>query len=85
MKNCRKKKVGLSTVWIDYQKAYDMVPHLWIRKAMEMCGVANNISHLLSKSMESWQTISMSGYEDLGGKIFREESFRKIPHLFYCL
>ena len=77
MKNCR--KVGLSTVWIDYQKAYDMVPHLWIRKAMEMCGVANNISHLLSKSMESWQTISMSGYEDLGGKIFREESFREIP------
>ena len=32
---------------------------------MEMCGVADNIFHLLSKSMESWQTILMSGNEEL--------------------
>ena len=32
---------------------------------MKMCGVADNISHLLSKSMESWQTILMSGNEEL--------------------
>ena len=52
MENCRRKD-ELSMVWIDYQKAYDMVPHSWIKKSMEMCGVADNISHLLSKSMES--------------------------------
>ena len=52
-------------VWIDYQKAYDMVPHLCIKKSMEMCGVADNISHLLSKSMESGQTILMAGNEEL--------------------
>ena len=28
MKNCRRRMVGLRMVWIDYQKAYDMVPHL---------------------------------------------------------
>ena len=55
MKNCRRRKIGLSMVWIDYRKAYDMVPHLWIKKSMEMCGVADNMSHLLSKSMENWQ------------------------------
>ena len=32
---------------------------------MEVCGVADNISHLLSKSMESWQIILMSGKEEL--------------------
>ena len=63
MKNCRRRKVGLSMVWIDYQKAYDVVPLLWIKKSMEMCGVADNISHFLSKSMESWQMILMSGNE----------------------
>ena len=42
MKNCR-RKVGLNMVWIDYRKAYDMVPHSWIKKSMEMCG-----------GMESW-------------------------------
>ena len=65
MKKCRRKKVGLSMVWIDYRKAYDMVPHSWIKKSMERCRVANNISHLLSKSMESWQTILISGNEEL--------------------
>ena len=52
MENCRRKD-GLSMMWIDYQKAYDMVPHSWIKKSMEMCGVADNISHFLSKSMGS--------------------------------
>ena len=65
MKNCRRRKVGLSMIWIDYRKTYDVVPHSWIKKSMEMCGVADNIFHLLSKSMESWQTILMSGNEEL--------------------
>ena len=65
VKNCRRRKVWLSMVWIDYRKDYSMVPHLWIKKSMEMCGVADNIFHLLSKSMESWQTILMSGNEEL--------------------
>ena len=41
-----------------------MVPHSWIKKSMEMCEVVDNISYLLSKSMESWQTILMSGNEE---------------------
>ena len=73
MKNCRRRKIGLSMVLIDYQKAYDMVPHSWIIKCMEMCGVADNIFHVLSKSMESWQTI------------LREESFKEIRYLLCCL
>ena len=34
MKNCKRKKVELIMVWIDYRKAYDMLPHLWIKKSM---------------------------------------------------
>ena len=40
MKNRRRRKVGLSMVWIDYRKAYDMVAHPWIKKSMEMCGIS---------------------------------------------
>ena len=65
MKNCWRRKVSLSMVWIYYQKSYDMVPQSWIKNSMEMCGVADNISHLLPKSMESWQTILVSGREEL--------------------
>ena len=42
-----------------------MVPYSWIKKSIQMCGVADNMSHLLSKSMESWKTILMSGNEEL--------------------
>ena len=65
MKNYRRRKVELSMVCIDCRKAYDMVPHSWIKKSMEMCGVAYNISHFLFTSMESWQMILMAGNEEL--------------------
>ena len=64
MKNCR-RRIGLSMVWIDYRKAYDMLPYSCIKKSLEMYGVADNISHFLSKSMENWQTILMPGNEEL--------------------
>ena len=54
IKNWRRRRVGLSMVWIHCKKAYDIVPNSWIKKSMEMCGVVNNISHILSQSMESW-------------------------------
>ena len=64
-KNCRRRKVGLSMVWIDYRNAYELIPCPWIKKSMETCGVADNISHLLCKNMESWKTILMLGNEEL--------------------
>ena len=56
-----------------------MIPHSWIKKSMKMCEVADDISHLLSKSMQSWQTILMSGNEKLTRlniqrRIFQEDS-----------
>ena len=42
-----------------------MVSHSWIKKSMEMWRVADNMSHLLSKSTESWQTVLMAGNKKL--------------------
>ena len=53
MKICRGRKVGLSMVWIDYRKAYDMVPHSWIKKSMEKCGVADSISHFYPRAWKA--------------------------------
>ena len=30
MRNCKRRKTNLAMAWIDYKKAYDMVPHSWI-------------------------------------------------------
>ena len=40
--------------WIDYQKAYDMVPHSWIGETLRAYGVAKNIISFVTRSMETW-------------------------------
>ena len=64
-------------VWVDFRKAYDMVHHSRIKKSMQMCEVADNISHLLSKSMKSWQTILMSVNEELARVNIRKGIFQR--------
>ena len=43
LKNCKRRKTNLSMAWIDYKKAYDMVPHSWIITTLQMFGVADNV------------------------------------------
>ena len=38
--------------WIDYKKAYDMVPHSWIKEFLDLSAVDENIKTLLVNSME---------------------------------
>ena len=52
--------------WIDYKKAYDMVPHLWIIECLDLFGVAENIKSLLVNSMEKWKVMLCSGNSELG-------------------
>ena len=52
--------------WIDYEKAYDMVPHSWIIECLDLFGVAENIKSLLVNSMEKWNIMLCSGNSELG-------------------
>ena len=45
----RKRKLAMA--WIDYKKAYDMVPHSWIKDCLYLFGVAEIIKILLVNSM----------------------------------
>ena len=47
------RKRNLSMVWVDYKKAYDMVPHLWIVDCLETVGINEMIQRLLVQSMKS--------------------------------
>jgi len=42
--------------WIDYKKAYDMVPHSWILESVTLVGIGENIKRLLKNSMGNWKT-----------------------------
>ena len=40
--------------WIDFKKAFDMVPHSWIIKVMKAYGIAENITRFIEVSMSTW-------------------------------
>ena len=66
LRDAKRKKRHLSMAWIDYQKAYDMLPHSWILETLGLIKVAKNIESLLTKSMSKWRTVLTAGGEVLG-------------------
>ena len=52
--------------WIDYKKAYDMVPYSRIIECLDLFGVAGNIKSLLVNSLEKWKAMLCSGNSELG-------------------
>ena len=59
VRNSRRRKANLNVAWISFWKAYDMVPHSWIMKTLELLGTARKIIELLKRSMQSWRFWSL--------------------------
>ena len=41
--DCRRRNKNLCKAWIDYQKAFDSIPHSWVEKSIEFVGVNSKI------------------------------------------
>ena len=66
IKEVKSRNKNLAMAWIDYKKAFDMIPHSWIIECLDLFGVAENIKSLLVKSMEKWKVMLCSGNSELG-------------------
>ena len=66
LKDCKKRQTNLSMTWIDYRKAYDLVPHCWVNESMEMFGIPENLRTFLQKNMQQWRLSLTANGEDLG-------------------
>ena len=53
---CKRGNRNLSVAWIDYQKAFDRIPHSWIQKSIQLVGVNGTIVRFCKLSMEKWNT-----------------------------
>ena len=56
LRNCKRRKTNLFMAFIDYRKAYDMVPHSWIIESLKLYGIATNIIQFILRAMEQSQT-----------------------------
>ena len=52
--DCRRRNKNLSMSWIDYQKAFDSVPHRWVEKSVAFVGVKSKIVRFCKLFMEKW-------------------------------
>ena len=50
LQEVRRMKKNLEMGWIDYWKAYDMVPNSWVIKNLNMMGIAKNVLNFLWKT-----------------------------------
>ena len=76
LRKARAKQRFLSIAWIDYRKAYDMLPHSWILETLGLVKVAKNIDGLLRGSMKDWKTVLTAGGKSLGEVEIRRGIFQ---------
>ena len=47
---------SLITIWLDYQKAFDSVPHNWLIKALELAKLPEKTITVIKALMKKWST-----------------------------
>ena len=65
LKEVKRFRKNVAMAYINYRKAYDMVPHSWILEMMEVTGVAKNVGSLIRRSMSNWCTVLNSDGRNL--------------------
>eukprot|EP00795_Rhopilema_esculentum_P016163 gene16163-biopygen5458 len=56
LRDCKKKHKNLAMAWVDYKKAYDMVPHSWILESMKLINISESVIKFIQGSMSKWKT-----------------------------
>ena len=49
--------------WIDYKKAYDMVPQSWEINYIKMYKISHEVINLIEKTMKTWRVELTAGEE----------------------
>jgi hypothetical protein len=91
LEDCKKRRKNLNLAWIDYEKAFDSVPHRWIEKSIELIGVNSKIAKFCKLSMEKWsiklmlktnQELTQSRIIKINREIFKSDSLSPLP---FCI
>ena len=44
-------------VWIDYKKAFNIIPQSWLIECLEIYSAEENIIRFIKNTMSNWETI----------------------------
>ena len=76
LRDCKKCHTNLSMAWIDYKKAFDMIPHSWILKCMRLFGCTDNVVKFIADSMKGWMCTLVCNEKVLGNVLIKRGIFQ---------
>ena len=76
--NCQSKKTNLNMAWVDFRKAYDIVPHVWIINALKLIGAVPNVIALLKSTIIDWKIELISKDINPGELNINRDSIKEI-------
>ena len=85
LKKVKSRKKNLAMGWIDYRKAYDMLPHSWIIECLVNLGINGKVQNLLKESMKKWKVELTCGKQELGEVNIKRGIFQGMPYHHYYL
>ena len=69
-------KKSFAIAWKDYKKAYDMVPHSWIKECLVLFGVTENFKTFLVNGMEKWRVMLYASNLELWEVDIKQDNFQ---------
>ena len=61
----RNRRKNLAMAWIDFKKAYDMVPQSWIINCLKMYKISHEVMNFIEKNMKNWRVELTAGGKSL--------------------
>ena len=90
-RNCKKRKGELHVAYIDYQKAFDSVPHTWLQEVLNIYKIDPILTTYLQSVIEKWNTnlqlITQHDNLNIGNIKIRKGIFQgdALSPLWFCL
>lgn len=91
MGDVKRRKSAIHMAYIDYQKAFDSVPHSWLGEILELYRIEDHICKFLMHAMKRWKTnlllrtknnIIKAGNIDIRRGIFQGDA---LSPLWFCM
>ena len=59
------RRKNITMAWIDYKKAYDMVPQSWIIQCLKMYKISHEVINFIEKTIQTWRVEMTEGGRSL--------------------